>query len=222
MRSPSKSILVLGDSNVAMVKQLFERKPDIFPTKTVNFWYVTGSKFNTVGISDGILRPPKGVEMHDVQLEDFDIILVCGVRIRTASVFDELLRPSTQGRFRFTEKFIRDVVTDYVSTLPGGRFLRELSQQYGGTLIGFPTPMLSEPSELPSEIAPLEYTRKTYEKIWDCYEEYFTNCRTKILRTPFEITHAGRYVQSRYSVSLDDPLHKNSEFAEMLLSQVFS
>lgn len=63
MLSQNNKLLVLGDSNVGMLKDLWDIDRNILRYENVSFWYHTGSAFNTIKVIQHYLRHPDGYRL---------------------------------------------------------------------------------------------------------------------------------------------------------------
>ncbi|MFG6082013.1 hypothetical protein ACEUZ9_002653 [Paracoccus litorisediminis] len=220
MLSRNKALLIIGDSNVAMIKNLFDEKRKYFPKGDVDFWSVSGSFFNRSRLNEGELHAPAKSGLEPVRIDGYKNILYCGGRVKTQAVFDEFLRPSASGKCRYPEEFIQQSIESFIPTLPGARFLQRIRAEFAGNIIAFPTPPRGNTEGVCEDTTkPKVWTEKIFDLIWTSYQSFYESCEVQLLKTPFDCTVDGKTVKAQYNIGPGDILHKNADYAELLLKE---
>ncbi|AGT09071.1 hypothetical protein [Paracoccus aminophilus] len=217
MHSQDKRLLVLGDSNVGMIKDLMNADGSILGYQDVSFWFQTGSAFNTIGFSDGIVSGRSKDSMPPTTLADYDHILWSGGRFRTSQVFEAIM---SKPLWHYSIAFVRQIVREYLENLPAARSLRSLRSQFAGSVTILPTPLRGIcPGMEPNQTA-YAGTESLYPLIWSIYNEIAATLDATLISTPDEMIVDGFLIDARYNLTSDDDLHKNAAYARRLLNGV--
>lgn len=217
MHSQNDKLLVVGDSNVGMCKSLLDADGELLGFPHVDFWYETGSAFNTVRINDGWVKSARADGLAPVRLYDYRHVLFAGGRLRVMPVFEQIINGAQPS---YSASFIRTSVTDYIGSLPGYRKLRDIRDNYDGLITAFTTPLRgSGVGQAQGVASQSEGVSRTYHLIWEAYQQAFKQLDVELLPIPFSAIEAGYLVKAEYNLSDTDDLHKNHDYARLVLTR---
>lgn len=220
-------LLILGDSHVTMYRTLVAEGSHLFDGLEVDFWYVTGWKFNSVRVKNGILAHPTNTgiapPMDPVDLNIYDLILIAGCRIKLITMFEEVMNAIRDHGCHFSSFFLQEAIENHLLALPGNRRVLDIRAGYSGEVFFVPSPLRSAGTDgtkgISSERA--HALKDLYQYMWQVVVDYYEAHGIRTARIPWNTIQNGYLVKPSFNLADDDPLHKNSRFAEMILRNVF-
>lgn len=219
-------LLILGDSNVAMFKTLAESDATPFSAVELDYWYVTGWKFNRIRVVEGIVSHPQhlGIRppMEPCDLNKYDYLLVTGGRIKLIQVFEEIMTVVDTRGGGFSSAFLKESISTFLRGLPGTRRILDIRSAFKGQMMLVPTPLRGEGTDDSVGLSDAIDYERLYRSIWTIIIDFFAEYDIEISHIPFRLIVGGYLVKSRFNFSNTDPLHKNARFAEIILREGFS
>ncbi|QRZ13973.1 hypothetical protein JWJ88_04740 [Paracoccus methylovorus] len=214
MRLQDDRLLVFGDSNVAMFKSLYDADKAILGYQHVDFWYQTGSAFNTVSIKEGIVSSRARGALPPINLDTYAHILWAGGRIRVMGPFESLLSAAPGC---FSRNFIEASLREYLHTLPSLRILHALRQNFSKVITVVTTPLRGAENNVEG-VEEHQETMHQYERIWQIYAAVINELGAVLIPIPPDMIRCGFLVSDQYSLARGDDLHKNLDYARAILA----
>ena len=240
MPSPSKrkNLCIFGDSHIGCVKNALTQK--IFKSRRAldfEFWGADGPRFRGLDL-EGSTIVPRAEVLETVRLvngkgrdildpADFDAILFMGARIRTHEFFEPHLHRMQQVDGYLSDAVFRQNCEDW---LPKNRFYRAAKAMAAvghGRIFFAPTTFLTEGFE--AQITKgcqdaVQASAGDRQKIWAELIRVAANDGIDLMPQSEETIANGCMTKRTYSNVLSngefDPVHRNPEYAAILLKDV--
>lgn len=217
-------LLIMGDSNVAMFKTLFDEAPHLFASYDVTFWFATGMRFVATSFVEGHIVNPDSNHPEPLELAQFDKILYVGGRLQMHTLFSSMLSPQKnreegQGEPSFSLAFIRAQVRAAIKNRPGNRVLRGLREHFSGDICVIPSPLRTRTPHDKGIANVTSRVRRVYDAIWSELEAYLGDMQIEIVRTPDDMLVDGFLISEDYLLDPTDRIHKPASYARRLWSE---
>ena len=243
MPSPSKRLVVFGDSNIATVKRAVDEGLLGFGAWEHEFWGAAGPEFRHIHFGKGAMRAIKpeaektvlhvnGNGRKVLKPNDFDLFVFYGARLRLAEFFAPYLSLLAEGERSVSDAVLEHAANAFLQDRRSVRMAEKLKEAGAKDIVfayaGFPVWGVVEQADEGRILAQYPTVTKATsamrQRIVAALEAAFSSRGLRFMMQPEDSIVNGMFTDAKFAVEMaaekEDASHKSPAYAAMILASL--